>query len=76
MKNFSNKLFIALLVLVLADQGNIDAQEIQHFPQLLTLSAAVNLALQYQPNLRVANANVQASAASLTLARSGYYPVV
>ncbi len=76
MKTFSVCVSTALLMLVLCDHGIISAQEIHHFPQSLSLSAAVDLALQYQPSLRAANANVQASAASLTLARSNYFPIV
>lgn len=54
----------------------LNAQEIQRFPSSLTLSTAVSLALQYHPSLRTATANVQSSEASLTLARSAYFPVL
>ncbi len=76
MKNISAPLFAGLFALAFSDSAAVYAQEIHHFPPSLTISSAVDLALQYQPGLRAANANVQASAASLTLAESNYFPVI
>ncbi len=51
-------------------------QEPQSFPSSLTLSKAVELSLQYHPSLRLAEANVSSSSASVTLARSNYFPML
>ncbi len=52
------------------------AQAIHRFPSALSLKEAIDLALQYHPSMRSANANVQFSDASLALARSAYFPAV
>lgn len=69
-------MFVGILLAAVTFHSRTSAQEIQHFPQSLSISSAVDLALKYQPSLRAADANVQASAASLTIARSGYFPLV
>ena len=51
-------------------------QETQSFPSFLTLSKAVELSLLFHPSLRSAEANVQSSVASVTLARSAYFPML
>jgi outer membrane protein len=74
MKSSLRILFVALFFNSILSQGQLFAQEIQHFPKALSLATSVDLALQYQPSLRVAGANVQGSAAALTFARSAYFP--
>jgi len=76
MNSLNRILFSATVLLLLVVQAGTQAQEIQRFPESLSLPRAVDLALQYQPSLRTADANVQASTASLTLARSAYYPLL
>ncbi|HEY6952297.1 MAG TPA: TolC family protein [Bacteroidota bacterium] len=56
--------------------GSSTAQEIQRFPQSLSLATAVDFALRYHPGIQAADASVQSSAASLTLARSAYFPLL
>lgn len=65
-----------VLVTTFALDGEARSQEIQHFPQSLSIATTVDLALQYHPSLRAANASVQSSGASLTLARSAYFPAL
>jgi outer membrane protein len=66
----------SLILLAFVFHFEAHAQEIQRFPQSLSIATAVDLALQYQPSIRAANANVQSSSASLTLARSAYFPAL
>jgi outer membrane protein len=56
--------------------GSMIAQETQRFPTSLSLATTIDYALQYQPSLRAAEANVQSSSASLTLARAAYFPAL
>ena len=66
----------SILAIVLVCHVEARSQEFQHFPPSLSMSAAVDLALQFQPSLRAAVAGVQSSGASLTLARSAYFPAL
>ncbi len=74
MKTSTRTLIKAVLACLLLFQVRSSAQDIQHFPASLTLKDAIGLALQYHPSLRAAKANVQSSEASLTIARSAYFP--
>ena len=66
----------SLLALVLAFGIDARSQEVQRFPQSLSIAATVDLALRHHPSLRAANAAVQSSDASLTLARAAYFPTL
>lgn len=71
------RLFVSIMVgMYFLSPTILTAQEVRRFPASLTLSDAVGLALEYHPSLRAASANVQESEASLTLARSSYFPVI
>ncbi|HTP14095.1 MAG TPA: TolC family protein [Bacteroidota bacterium] len=73
-----SNLYIILLAVghLLLFSNRVGAQEVRRFPSSLSLKAAIDLAFQYHPSLRSANATMQSSEASLTLARSAYMPVV
>jgi outer membrane protein len=76
MKSSIRILVCSALVSLLLISIQARAQEIHRFPSSLSLKEAIDLALQYHPNLRAANASVQSSEASLMLARSAYFPVL
>ncbi len=76
MKSSIRILVCSALVSLLLTLIQLRAQEIHRFPSSLSLKEAIDLALQYHPNLRAANASVQSSEASLMLARSAYYPAL
>ncbi len=76
MKSNQRILIISLVFAIALFQVRLSAQEDERFPQSLSLATAVDLALQYHPSLRAADANVQFAAASLTLARSSYFPAL
>jgi outer membrane protein TolC len=71
----SNGLVLSTVIICLAlVSSEMKAQEFHRLPASLSLRAAIDLALQYHPSMRAASAIVQSSEASLTLARSAYFP--
>jgi outer membrane protein len=76
MKNMFRSVLSLLILKTLLPGAQLYAQDIRRFPASLSLSTAVDLALEHHPSLRAASANVQSSEASLTLARSAYFPVL
>ena len=76
MRTWLRFFFSMVVVATFLFPARIVAQEIRHFPASLSLVEAVNLALAFQPSLQASGASVKASEASLTLARSTYYPAI
>ncbi len=74
MINFKSKIFELFIIVFLFITHSLSAQVKEMRIDSLTINQAIKIAIENNPSLKIARANVDYSNAGLRLSRSGYFP--